>query len=419
MNKNRILIIGNHTCGNRGDAAILRGLIEALQTLSPNSELTTTSRYPVSSEYLLGRPFVPDRLYDFHHRSGPGFLSKLKAAAARRALPSILASIAKHSSLNSVIRVLPRHYRTYINWVKQFDLVVQVGGSFFVDLYGATQFEHALMAILAQRPLVMLGHSVGPFEDGTVRDIAAEVFSRVDALVLRERISAKLLAEANITVPKLIQGADTAWLVNTGRPSAPATKSTSVGRPAVAITLRNLSPFDRRLGISQQDYERAIAEHLNVLISEGFRVLAFSTCTGIDSYHRDDRMCGLSVGGFIKQKQHYSVVMDELNDIELGHRLQQCEFTIGTRLHSVIIAMNFGGLGMALNYEHKSQGIMEQLGIPELARPLGDLWSETFIPKLMDCLSRRDAMRERVREAVKNERVLAFEAIRAALQGVA
>ena len=44
------------------------------------------------------------------------------------------------------------------------------------------------------------------------------------------------------------------------------------------------------------------------------------------------------------------------------------ELTVGTRLHSAIISMNFGYAGdIAINYEHKSAGIMQQLGMPEMA----------------------------------------------------
>ena len=35
----KLLILGNHTCGNRGDSAILRGLLDAIYTLSPETLL--------------------------------------------------------------------------------------------------------------------------------------------------------------------------------------------------------------------------------------------------------------------------------------------------------------------------------------------------------------------------------------------
>lgn len=46
----KILIIGNHSCGNRGDGAIIRGLIEELEQQLPNIGLDLVSRFPVSSD---------------------------------------------------------------------------------------------------------------------------------------------------------------------------------------------------------------------------------------------------------------------------------------------------------------------------------------------------------------------------------
>ena len=34
----KLLILGNHTCGNRGDSAILRGLLDAINILNPHAE---------------------------------------------------------------------------------------------------------------------------------------------------------------------------------------------------------------------------------------------------------------------------------------------------------------------------------------------------------------------------------------------
>ncbi len=44
----KLLILGNHTCGNRGDSAILRGLIDSITLQDPTAEVDVMSRYPVS-----------------------------------------------------------------------------------------------------------------------------------------------------------------------------------------------------------------------------------------------------------------------------------------------------------------------------------------------------------------------------------
>jgi colanic acid/amylovoran biosynthesis protein len=62
-------------------------------------------------------------------------------------------------------------------------------GSFFVDLYGVPQFEHALCTFMAKKPLFMIGHSVGPFQDPQFNQLANYVFGHCDALILRESVS--------------------------------------------------------------------------------------------------------------------------------------------------------------------------------------------------------------------------------------
>ncbi len=40
------LFVGNHTCGNRGDGAILRGLIDSMNAARSDLEIDVISRYP-------------------------------------------------------------------------------------------------------------------------------------------------------------------------------------------------------------------------------------------------------------------------------------------------------------------------------------------------------------------------------------
>ena len=63
---------------------------------------------------------------------------------------------------------------------------------------------------------------------------------------------------------------------------------------------RELAPFDKRLGTTQQAYEKAFAGVVNRILDEGYQVIALSTCTGIDSYNKDDRMVALNL------RQHIS-----------------------------------------------------------------------------------------------------------------
>lgn len=50
----KLLILGNHTCGNRGDSAIMRGLLDAISRQQPDVEMDVMSRFPISSSPAAG-----------------------------------------------------------------------------------------------------------------------------------------------------------------------------------------------------------------------------------------------------------------------------------------------------------------------------------------------------------------------------
>lgn len=394
----KILVVGNHTCGNRGDGAILRGLVDSLQRVNQHAQIDIISRYPVSSTYLAQRQIDQDPLFLPRRRQARGIVGKLCNNLLTLLLPTIMLVRLKGGGWRKHCPV-PRYLLAFAETCRQYDLIIQVGGSFFVDLYGIHQFEHAFCALLAKKPIYLLGHSVGPFQQTRFRRVANAIFSRVDALVLRETVSAALLTDANITPRNLQIGVDTAFLV---RPQHVNSSSYSLLHwqqqiercNTIAITVRNLAPFDRRLGITQAEYELAWGQLINRLIASGYQVIALSTCTGIDSYGSDDRMVALRVQQHVACRAGYQVVMDEFNDIELGLLLQKCRLVVGTRLHSAIIAMTFGTPAIAINYEHKSRGVMQQLGLPQLACEPCELIEETLERKIITLLADEDALRQ-------------------------
>lgn len=405
----KLLLVGNHTCGNRGDAAILRGLTESLHRVDEQVEIDIISRFPVSSQLLLGREVKQDKLDKHIKRSVNGLIKKIKKRISTRLQPAILVAHHKRAGLLSKIS-LPGVYLECINEMKNYDAIIQVGGSFFVDLYGSNQFEHALCALLAERPIYMIGHSVGPFNRKGFNEIADYVFSQVNSLILRENVSLEYMNKSNISTIKVQEGIDTAWLVSADY-HLKQTLSYNVEHwheviskhQTVAITLRELAPFDKRLGVTQQEYEHAFARLVNSLTEKGYQVLALSTCTGIDRYNKDDRMIALNIKQLVKNPEKFHVVMDELNDVELGQIVSRCTMTIGTRLHSAIISMNFNTPAIAINYEHKSLGIMRKMGLDEMAVDIKELMNGSIIRKAENVLDNLESYEKRMTEILARQ----------------
>lgn len=96
----KLIILGNHTCGNRGDSAILRGLLDAINILNPHAEVDVMSRYPVSSSWLLNRPVMGDPLF-----------LQMKNTTARQALSGALKSPPSPLPASGIALTRHRHWQ--------------------------------------------------------------------------------------------------------------------------------------------------------------------------------------------------------------------------------------------------------------------------------------------------------------------
>ena len=88
----KLLILGNHTCGNRGDSAIMRGLLDAILRQQPDVEMDVMSRFPTSSSWLQGREIIADPLYQLSQKqqAAPGVSGRVKKVLRRRFQHKIL-----------------------------------------------------------------------------------------------------------------------------------------------------------------------------------------------------------------------------------------------------------------------------------------------------------------------------------------
>src|SRR5688572_17094915 len=399
-----LLLIGNHTCANRGDCAILRGLIHEIERQRPGARITIVSRSPAVAARMLNRRVENDPFAHWH-RNGAARLPG-KDRLASRLIPLIM-WFAVRTGWRWPLRLLPTTFRRQVAALKKYDAVIQVGGSFFVDLYGAGQFEYPFAALLAGRPLFLAGHSLGPFDRALSNRLARVLLGGARNVALREPVSRALIERSRLPTENVTAGADTAWAVPPSeRTRAPLAwlRERPDERPLIAITLRELAPFDRRLRTTQAIYEAAFARLVNALIDAGYDIVAASTCTSIGNYPRDDRQNALRVAALVNRPERFHVAMEELDDVALGELFADCDLLIGTRLHSAIIAMNFGTPAVALNYEHKSEGVMHQLGLPELSHPVQSLLDRSLMAQVMTLLQSPDTWRKKVAAAVERER---------------
>ena len=394
--KSRVLIVGSHSCSNRGDMAILRGLVSQLKlTAKKPLHLNILSREFAASSILYQDHELVDDMLQGHVGS---FLQKVRLRIEMIFLFTMYFILGK-----SAKSFMSTRQKKFAEYAREHDFIIHVGGSFFVDSYGVGQFEYILISLLMDKNIYLAGHSYGPFESFFSKFVASHLLRKVSANFYREVQSKKVLDDLGGVVSS--KGADTAWLVDSGISVAPQRSD------VVAMTMRDLYPFTKRLGVTQEKFQTDLASLINTLNENGLRVLIVSTCTGFGGYWKDDRVIGHNVAKLVVRKDMVEVVMDELNDVEIGQKISNCVLTIGTRLHSAIISMNFSTPAYTIFYEHKSLGIMECVCGREYCLQIKDLALPQTSEHILRTIRNIDTIQKQVQLDVAAERELAAKMI--------
>jgi polysaccharide pyruvyl transferase WcaK-like protein len=179
----RILVVcGDNSLTNIGDAAMLMAAIERLFVLWPAASIEVITTHPDhlsaccpgAKPLLIGYPALWSLLREvFRHapRTKSFRIPALLEAVVRRRWPT-------------------RFKRDLLRAVSRSDIVVHSGAGIFNDefLPGALwRLDILQRAIQAGRPIAMFGQGIGPLTHPTLTALAKVVFPAVDLITLREK----------------------------------------------------------------------------------------------------------------------------------------------------------------------------------------------------------------------------------------
>ena len=402
MEITKILLIGNSSCVNRGDAAILDGIISGIEGLQKgNFEITATSVQNLESEILLKRPLIEDFSYDFESSlfKKNSILNKIWYKYLLFYEILFLAYSVKFSRSH-----IPKKFKRISDQINEFDVVIQVGGSYFVDLYTPLKYVSLAISIILKKPVYLAGHSVGPFNSWKSKLLPRILFKKVNKIYLREEESLKYIKELNIPDTNVVVNTDTAMLIAENTPNLIFREEVKSEKPLIAITVRNLKPFDKRLNVSQDQYELLYSKVLDILIAKGYHIVGVSMGTGFGNYPHDDRIAAYRIKRLLKSQEEMTVLNYEYDHLQVGYALSQCEILIGTRLHSVILSLRYNTPALAIYYEHKSLGILKKMDLEENSFFIKDIGNKLFMEKLDSILSNLEYNKMLIKEGVSRER---------------
>jgi colanic acid/amylovoran biosynthesis protein len=275
---------------------------------------------------------------------------------------------------------LPRAWREPMQLLTDADMQVCVGGGYLraksdpVSTVVLLLLLHQIwLAKVLGKPVYLYAQSFGPYPKAIQRKIAAFGLRRADLILVREAKSKALLADLGLAGESVVQVPDSAFLF---RPRArlDVRQLLGVKRPdeqVVGITVRSWLPASK-----QDAYERAMAEFIErTSRCAGLSVAVIAQVTSTQ-HDDDDRVVGRRIQELLGPRSNVVFLDQQLTHHEVKSLFANLSYLVGTRFHSVIFALTEGVPALAIEYEHKTMGIMQDLGLEKWVVPIEDVTAD-------------------------------------------
>ncbi len=386
----RILITNAYSARNRGDGAIVLGMIVSLRRAFANEDVdlaVASADHPADGErYPV--PVVPS-FHSLMARCSPrGGLQGLYFLLVLLPLSLFWAAVLRITGLRLPI---PGELGTLLEAYGRADLVVACGGGY---LYTTSSRRGTVMLLVHLhsfmlgrafgRPVYLYAQSIGPLASPLHVRMVRAALRRVRLVEVREAWSARLVSGWNLPTP-VHEAADAAFLL---RPETPSTDP--LGPPSrslrVGVTVRRWL----RNPEAQRSYEEAVARFIEALLAAHEAEVVFLPQVTVGRSGDDDRTVARRIVERLGGPEAVRLLEADPGPTEMLWICGRLDCLVGTRMHSNIFALSSGVPVVAVAYQPKTSGIMEQLGLGEYVLPMEDLEPGRLLQLFESMLRDRD-----------------------------
>ncbi|MDO8741959.1 MAG: polysaccharide pyruvyl transferase family protein [bacterium] len=358
----KIIVSHAYSKENKGDAALLGVLVRDLRKAFDNPSITILTLDQIEEgERFEGVPATHSFMYYARSYYRSSLLQVLYAFfVAGYSLLWAIVYKAVHRNIP-----LPQNLKKICFLYRDTDLIVPVGGGYIL---GKPGFIHTarlffvlhpfLLSYFLGKPTINYTQSIGVFGNRFQEIMAKFVLKRLDGIIVREGISYQLLKDWNIT-NNVFLSVDGGFLVE-GVKKTDLRKELYISQEQIVVGITVRSWFESN---QQIQYEKTIAEFSDYIIKKYNAFVIF--IPQVTNYHHkdDDRESGQRVYEYLEHKESARVLKGQYDYQVIKALYGELDYMIGTRFHSVIFSLTSCIPAIAIEYDHKTRGIMTDLGL--------------------------------------------------------
>jgi colanic acid/amylovoran biosynthesis protein len=396
-----ILLSHVYSSSNNGDAAILSAQISELHRVFPGADIRISTIDRVAENYTFDDTPVIEAVMYGAVMPGRSKLRKLLFSLGMVSYTFLWAAVRRYSRVSLP---LPKTWRRPLHFLAVADIQVCVGGGYLRAKEDPTSTIILLLLVhqiwlarILGKPVYLYAQSFGPYPTSLQRRIALSGIRSASLVLVREAKSRKLLTEFGIPNKRITKVPDSAFLFM----AKPNKAVTRVVRPKdsretiIGITVRSWLDETR-----QAAYETAIAELIRVIAAKpNYRVVVIPQVTSTEQ-RDDDREAGARIARLLEPADNIVFLSERFTHEQIVSVYASLDYLVGTRFHSVIFALLSGVPAIAIEYEHKTSGIMLDLGLERWVVPIEDVTADRLTGLFAALLRDQKAYREQLAKVI-------------------
>lgn len=394
----KIVITNAYTWYNKGDAGILLATIDVLKKVYKDAEFSILSFAPDTDriKYSTDKSIkeVESNILNPHPYKHTKFGRIL--AIGKLFFKMLQTQLGIKLFKKSTIKK-----NRNLELLDEADIIVVCGGGFLggKKLDSLMHIYQIYVDTLFKKPVYVMGNSIEPISNKVVKKYTEGVLKRVDYIFAREKITEEYLKKI-LPFNKFCRIPDMAFSLEDKQYEFDyMDKLKKENDIIIGITVRNWNfPNVKDKNKAKENYLKAVADSMDFIIEKYNSVFVFVPQVIVE--FGDDTETAKEIKKIMKNSNKFVIRNDDYSPYEIKAMASNCDYFIGTRMHSNIFATSMRIPTTAIAYEKKTNGIMETVNMSDYVVEIDTITKEELVSTIEKMIDNKEKIIKTLNERI-------------------